>query len=136
MADFSARIIDEFRANGGHVTTGGFGSSLVLLHTTGAKSGAQRVTPVLAIAQSDGSWLIAASKGGAPDNPGWFANLLAHPDVAIETGSATVEVTASNLSGPDYDDGWAQFTAKSPSFAQYQQRAGERTIPVLRLTPR
>ncbi|MCS5732748.1 nitroreductase family deazaflavin-dependent oxidoreductase [Herbiconiux daphne] len=136
MNDFTERVISEFRANGGNVTTGGFGDSLVLLHTKGAKSGAPRLAPVMGIAQPDGSWLVCASKAGAPDNPAWFANLLRHPDAAIETGSATVDVTAANLTGAERDVAWAQFTDRSPGFVAYQERAGDRTIPVVRLTPR
>jgi deazaflavin-dependent oxidoreductase (nitroreductase family) len=136
MSNWNDTIIDEFRANEGHVTTGGFGSSLVLLHSIGAKTGAPRVTPVMSIPQSDGSWLIAASKGGAPDNPAWYANLVAHPHVSIETGTNTVEVSAEVLTGSEHNVGWAQFTARSSGFADYQIKAGSRLIPVIRLSPR
>ncbi|MGA1838760.1 nitroreductase/quinone reductase family protein [Herbiconiux sp. 11R-BC] len=138
MSDFNQQIIEEFRANGGTVQR--FGSSLVLLHTTGAKSGEPRLSPVMGIAQPDGSWLVAASKAGAPSNPAWYANLVAHPEAAIEAatddGVATVEVTAAPLEGEERDAGWAQFVARSPGFADYEAKAGGRVIPVVKLSPR
>ena len=96
MSDWNQRIIDEFRANGGDVRTNGFGKGLVLLHHRGAKTGTERVSPVAGIPVDQSAWLVAASKGGAPDNPAWFFNLLAHPDVEIETpddGSVPVHAT-------------------------------------------
>jgi deazaflavin-dependent oxidoreductase (nitroreductase family) len=131
MSGFNDMVIDEFRANGGVVAR--FGSSLVLLHTVGAKSGEPRIHPLMALPQSDGSWLIAASAAGATSSPAWYFNLIATPDAAIETGSETVEVVASELADPEYDDAWAQFLARGPAFADYQVKAGERRIPVIRL---
>jgi len=140
MSDFNDQIIAEFRSNGGTVTTNGFGRSLVLVHTVGARTKASRVSPLMAIPQPQGGWLIAASKAGAPDNPAWFANLVAHPETVIEVGDGeavtTVEVTASVLEGAERDAAWAQFTATSPGFADYQVRAGGRVIPVVLLSPR
>jgi len=135
MSDLDRQIIAEFRANDGHVETMGFGDSLVILHSTGARTGTERVNPVLAIPADDG-WLIAASKAGAPDNPGWYANLLAHPDVTIEVGADTIDVTASEVVGDDYPAAWARFTSRSPAFERYAEQAGARHIPVLLLTPR
>ncbi|QWT22681.1 nitroreductase family deazaflavin-dependent oxidoreductase [Subtercola sp. PAMC28395] len=140
MTDFNEQIIEEFRANNGNVQTAGFGSNLILVHSIGAKSGTERVHPLMGIAQPDGSWFIAASKGGAPENPAWFANLLAHPETTVETpaenGTATVEVVASVLGADERDSAWAQFTSRSPGFAEYEAKAGGRTIPVVKLTPR
>lgn len=134
MADFNQTIISEFRANGGHVETAGFGDSLVLLHTTGAKSGEPRVNPLMAIA-TEGGWLVVASAGGAPRHPAWFHNLIAHPAAAVEIGSGeVVDVVATSLDGSDYDAAWAAFTARSRAFESYAQRAGDREIPVVRLT--
>jgi deazaflavin-dependent oxidoreductase (nitroreductase family) len=124
-------IVDEFRANRGTVQR--FGRSLVLLHHVGAKSGAARVSPVMGIHSDPDTWLVAASKAGAPENPAWFHNLLAHPDVEIETpDDGTVPVRAERLHGEARDDAWALFTAKSPGFMQYEQRTA-RTIPVIAL---
>ena len=135
MTDFNQRIIDEFRANGGTVETAGFGRSLVLLHHRGARSGVERVTPVMGI-PSEAGWFIAASKGGAPENPAWFGNLLTHPETVIETpDEGDVAVRAVELHGDDRDAAWALFTSRSPGFAEYERRAN-RTIPVLELQRR
>ncbi|WP_159500507.1 nitroreductase family deazaflavin-dependent oxidoreductase [Microbacterium sp. 18062] len=132
-ARFNDPIIAEFRANGGTVSQ--FGRSLVLLHHVGARSGAERVTPVMAIPDGPGTWLIAASKAGADDNPGWFHNLLAHPDTEIETPDGVVPVHAAVLRDDARDAAWARFTAASPGFQQYEQRT-TRIIPVVELTRR
>ena len=140
MSDFNQRIVDEFRANGGRVETGGFGTGLVLLHHIGSRSGVDRVSPVLGIHQDDGSILIAASKGGAPDDPAWLGNLRAHPDTEIEVGDGsrvtTVVVHAEILSDSERDAGWNQFLERSPGFASYEAKAGGRIIRVVRLSPR
>jgi deazaflavin-dependent oxidoreductase (nitroreductase family) len=135
---FNDAIIDEFRSNGGAVSRG-FGTDLVLVHSTGAKSGEERIHPVLALRDGE-AWLIAASKGGAPEHPAWFHNLVAHPDAVIESpdqrgGIDTVPVRASALEGEARDAAWALFLDRSPAFAQYEARAG-RVIPVVRLAPR
>lgn len=135
---FNDAIIDEFRTNGGAVSRG-FGTDLVLVHSIGAKSGEERIHPVLALRDGD-AWLIAASKGGAAEHPAWYHNLVAHPDAVIESpdqrgGIDTVPVRAETLQGSDRDAAWARFLDRSPAFAQYEERAG-RTIPVVRLSPR
>lgn len=136
MADWNQNIIDEFRANGGTVTTMGFGRGLVLLHHTGARTGAERVSPLAAIRDGEDTWLIAASKGGAPDNPDWFHNLRAHPDVEIETpDDGTVPVRARVLGPEERDAAWARFTAMSEGFRSYEEKTS-RTIPVVALTRR
>jgi len=138
MSTFNDAIIEEFRANGGAVSRG-FGTDLVLLHSTGAKSGAPRIHPVLALRDAD-TWLIAASKGGAPENPAWFHNLVAHPEADIEApdmrgGIDTIPVRADVLTGAELTAAWSQFLERSPAFAQYEQRSG-RQIPVVRLRRR
>jgi len=135
---FNDAIIDEFRSNGGAVSRG-FGTDLVLVHSTGAKSGEERIHPVLALRDGD-AWLIAASKGGAPEHPAWFHNLVAHPYAVIESpdqrgGIDTVPVRAEALQGEARDAAWARFLDRSPAFAQYEERAG-RVIPVVRLSRR
>jgi deazaflavin-dependent oxidoreductase (nitroreductase family) len=90
----------------------------------------------MGIRTSEDTWLIAASKAGADDNPAWYHNLLAHPDVTIETpDDGEVAVTARDLGGDERDAGWARFTAASPGFSQYEERT-PRTIPVLELRKR
>jgi len=136
MADWNQNIIDEFRANGGTVQTAGFGRGLVLLHHRGAKSGEQRVSPVAAIRSDDDTWLVAASKGGADTNPAWFHNLLATPDVSIETpDDGVVDVHAEQLLGDARDEAWERFKQRSAGFASYEQKT-TRVIPVLALRRR
>lgn len=133
MADWTQNIIDEFRANDGTVETMGFGRGLVLLHHVGAKTGTERVTPLAAVRPTGGEWFLAASKGGAPTNPAWFHNLVAHPDVTIEDPTeGTVTVRADVLQGDERDAAWARFEQMSDGFAAYQ-RGTDRVIPVVRL---
>lgn len=139
MADFSSwnqPIIDEFRAHDGLVQSRGFGRSLVLVHHIGAKTGAERVAPVMAIHPDEDTWWIAASKAGAPEHPAWYHNLLAHPDTVIEVpGEGEVPVHAAPLEGAERDAAWQQFVQRSPAFGQYEQRTA-RTIPVVALRRR
>lgn len=135
MADWNEQIIEEFRANGGTVTTNGFGRSLVLVHNIGAKSGQVRINPVANIRQPDGSRLIAASAAGADKHPAWYHNLLAHPGVLIETPDGEEQVDVTELKGRERDEAWDQFKAMSDGFRSYEQKT-DRIIPVLKLTPR
>ena len=139
MSDFNDLIIAEFRGNGGRVETGGFGDRLVLLHTRGVKSGALSVAPVMAFVEED-SWLVVASKAGAPEHPAWYHNLRAEPRVSIEIpaegGISTVDVTASELDSEARQAAWANIVAAAPGFADYEAKAAGRVIPVLRLTRR
>jgi deazaflavin-dependent oxidoreductase (nitroreductase family) len=134
MADWNQQIIDEFRANGGTVQTMGFGRGLVLVHNLGAKSGTERINPVANIREADGSRLIAASAGGAAKNPDWYYNLLAHPDVTIETPEGEERVHVTDLHGAERDAAWERFKQMSDGFRSYEEKT-DRVIPVLRLTP-
>ena len=134
MSDWNQQIIDEFRTNGGTVQTMGFGRGLVLVHHLGARSGTERVTPVANLRDEDGSRLIAASKAGAPDNPDWYHNLLAHPDVTIETPDGEERVRVTDLQGAERDAAWELFKQMSDGFRSYEEKTS-RVIPVLRLTP-
>src|SRR5581483_2079613 len=100
MNDFNAKVIDEFRSNGGVVGGMFEGMPMLLLHHVGAKSGTERVTP-LAYYDDDGRYVIFASKAGAPTNPAWYHNLLAHPDVRIEVGNDSLDVVASEATGAE-----------------------------------
>lgn len=135
MSGFNDRIIEEFRANGGVVTTAGFGSGLVLLHTIGARSGDERVSPVLAIPDG-GGWLVIASAAGSPTHPAWYFNLKANPDASIEIGTETVLVSAADVGPDEYEADWAKFTGRSPGFDEYKSRAGGRVLPIVRLSVR
>ena len=132
-ADFNAKIIDEFRANGGRV--GGMFEStpLLLLHHTGAKSGKQRVNP-LAYQRDGDRYVIFASKAGAPTNPDWYHNLKAHPEVAIEVGTKTISVVASEASADERERLFRAQAQRSPQFAAYQDKT-DRVIPAIILTP-
>ena len=134
MQDFNARIIEEFRANHGRVGGQFEGANLLLLHHAGAKSGAARVNPLAYLADGD-RYVIFASKAGAPTNPDWYHNLMAHPQTKVEVGAATIDVTASEAVGAERDRLFDTQTAAMPQFAAYAQRT-ERTIPVIVLTPR
>jgi deazaflavin-dependent oxidoreductase (nitroreductase family) len=132
-ADFNAQVIEEFRANEGVV--GGMleGMPVVLLHHTGAKSGTARVNP-LAYQKDGGRYVIFASKAGAPTNPDWYYNIKAHPEVKIEVGTETIEVTASEATGEERDRLFSTQAENMPMFAEYAQKT-DRVIPVMVLAP-
>lgn len=135
MSAFNNKVIEEFRQNNGRVDSAGFGTSLVLIHSTGARTGVVRVNPAMSIVD-DGGWLVIASAAGAPKKPGWYFNLTQHPDATIETASGDVEARAVELDGAKHLAAWSQFTARSRSFQLYQDRAGDRRLPIVRLEPR
>lgn len=132
--DFNARIIAEFRANGGKVGGPFEGAPMLLLAHTGARSGTLRVAPLVYLADGD-RWLVFASKGGAPNNPDWYHNLKANPDTSIEVGTETVPVRATEVTGEERDRLYAQQAALRPAFGDYQQKTSRR-IPVIALTRR
>jgi deazaflavin-dependent oxidoreductase (nitroreductase family) len=134
MADFNTQVINEFRDNSGQV--GGMFESmpLLLLHHVGAKSGTDRVSP-LAYFEDDGRYAIFASKGGAPENPAWYHNLLAHPEATIEVGGETIAVVAREAQGDERDRIYSAQAALVPQFGEYEQKTA-RKIPVVLLTPR
>ena len=131
--DYNARIINEFRANEGRVGAPFEGSTLLLLHHVGAKSGKDRINPLVYNRDGD-RYVIFASKAGAPTNPDWYHNLKAHPDVTIEVGTDTIEVHAEEATGEERDRLFQAQTERSPQFAEYQSKT-ERVIPVIVLTP-
>lgn len=138
MSDWNAKIIDEFRANGGKVGGAFEGSPLLLLHSTGAKSGEDRVSPVMYMAH-DGGWAVFASYAGQPTNPAWYHNLKAHPESSIEVGGPdgveTVPVEARELPADEREPVWEEQKRRYPGFAEYEQKT-DRVIPVLLLTRR
>jgi len=131
--DFNARIIDEFRANEGRV--GGIfeGSTLLLLHHVGARSGKDRINP-LAYNRDGDRYVVFASKAGAPTNPDWYHNLKANPNVTIEVGTDTLQAVAGEATGQERERLFAAQAERSPQFAEYQRKT-ERVIPVMVLTP-
>jgi deazaflavin-dependent oxidoreductase (nitroreductase family) len=130
----NARVIEEFRANAGTVGGPWEGATMLLLHTKGAKSGLPRVNPLVYLPDGE-RYVIIASKGGAPEDPQWYRNLLANPDVEIEVGPRRLPVRATEITGPERDELYARQVQRRPAFAEYEQRA-ERTIPVIALEPR
>ena len=133
--EFNAQIIDEFRANEGRVGGQFEGMSLLLLHHTGARSATRYVNP-LAYQADDGRYVVFASKGGAPANPAWYYNLMAHPDTTIEVGAETIPVHAEAASGDERERLFRTQVERVPAFGEYEQKAGGRTIPVIVLSPR
>jgi deazaflavin-dependent oxidoreductase (nitroreductase family) len=129
--DFNRQIIDEFRANGGKVGGPFEGARMLLLHHVGAKSGTERVTPLVYRPDGDG-WAIFASKAGAPTNPDWYHNLVANPATKIEVGTETVPVTALVTDGDERTRLWEAQKAEAPQFGEYESKT-ERTIPVIAL---
>jgi deazaflavin-dependent oxidoreductase (nitroreductase family) len=135
MTEFNDRIIAEFRTNDGIVGGPFTGAHLLLLTTMGAKSGAKRVAPMMYFAEGDTSYVIA-SKAGAPTNPAWFHNLVAHPEVSVEAatehGIESYAATAEQVTGELRDRLYTTFSATNPGFAQYQERT-DRVIPIVAL---
>jgi deazaflavin-dependent oxidoreductase (nitroreductase family) len=133
VSDWNQQIIDEFRANSGRVGGMFEGAPMILVHHVGAKSGTERVTPLVHFPEEDGRTVIVASAGGAPKHPAWFHNLKANPKVDVEVGSETYTVVAEELTGAERDELWQQVVAKNPGFGDYQRKT-DRVIPLLRLT--
>lgn len=129
MNEFNKQVIEEFRANGGKVGGNFEGAPMILVHHTGAKSGTERVTPLVYLGDGD-DWVIFASKAGAPDNPAWYHNLKANPATTIEVGADTIDVTAIEAEGAERDRLYDTQAAVMPQFTEYAAKT-DRTIPVL-----
>ncbi|ATO67085.1 nitroreductase family deazaflavin-dependent oxidoreductase [Mycobacterium avium subsp. hominissuis] len=128
---FNQSIIDEFRANDGKVGGQFEGADLLLLHTTGAKSGQPRVSP-LAYFRIDGKLLVIGSFAGAPVSPAWVHNLRANPGARVEIGTDSFDVTARELPREERDALFAKVAAAAPGFAEYQAKTS-RVIPLFEL---
>jgi deazaflavin-dependent oxidoreductase (nitroreductase family) len=128
---FNKSIADEFRANDGRVGGQFEGADLLLLTTTGAKSGQSRVSP-LAYFRVEGKLLILGSFAGADVNPAWVHNLRANPSAHVEIGNESSDVTARELPPAERDELFAKITAAAPGFAEYQAKT-TRVIPVFEL---
>ena len=132
MNDFNTPIIEEFRANAGKVGGNFEGAPILLLHTTGAKSGKERVNPMMYRKAGD-DIAVFASKAGAPTNPDWYHNLVAHPDVKAEIGTETVPLVARVAKGDERTAIWEAQKKEFPGFAEYEEKT-TRQIPVVVLT--
>ena len=130
--DRNRGIIDEFRANNGKVGGRFEGKTLLLLHTTGARSGQERVNPVAYVRDGE-KYVVIASKGGAPTNPGWYYNILAHPRLTVEVGTETFQVDAKVAEEPERTRLYDKMVEMLPGFDDYRRKT-ERVIPVIVLT--
>ena len=127
------QVIEEFRANGGIVTVTPPNGPILLLHTTGARTGKACLTPLIYL-QLGAAYVVAASMGGWKRNPDWYYNLLAHPEASIEVGPATLTVEAVIATGEERNGLFGRLAEAYPQFAYYQRKTS-RTIPVVVLKP-
>lgn len=132
MSDWNAQIIEEFRANQG-VMSGPFeGQPLLILHTTGRKTGKDVVTPLVYLPDGD-RMIVFASAAGSHTHPQWFRNLEANPSVTVELGTETFPATATVITGEERDALYARQVEAMPQFAEYQ-KDNPRVIPAIALT--
>ena len=131
--DWNTQIINEFRANEGRVGGNFEGAPLLLLHTTGARTGQERINPMMYQDLGD-SVAVFASKAGASSNPDWYRNLVAHPDVTAEIGTATRTFRARTAEPDERAPIWEKQKADYPGFADYEANTS-REIPVVILEP-
>lgn len=134
MSNWNDGIIEEFRSNDGEVGGIFAGKPLLLLHHKGARSGTERVSPLMYQRVGD-SFAVFASKGGADTNPGWYHNLLAHDEVEIEVGTDKVKVRARVAEGQEQEMIWERQKHDFPQFAGYEQKTSRDQIPVIVLEP-
>ncbi|MCP4212929.1 MAG: nitroreductase family deazaflavin-dependent oxidoreductase [Halieaceae bacterium] len=130
--DWNKMIIEEFRANDGKVGGQFAGMSLLLLNSTGAKSGLPRTNPMAYMTDGD-CLVVIASKAGAPSNPDWYYNLIANPEAGVEVGAEQFQVRATAAEEPERTQLFERMATKNPGFAEYQQQT-TRVIPVVILT--
>ena len=135
MSAYNDGIIAEFRANGGKVGGHWEGRNLLLLTTTGRRSGRRYTTPVAYTPDGD-RLLVYASQGGSPDHPDWFKNLVADPNVTVEAGTETYDAVATPVEGAERDRLYAEQVERLPAFGEYAEKAAPRVIPVVALTRR
>lgn len=133
--EWNRQIIEEFRANGGRVGGQFEGAPMILVHHRGARTGTERVTPLVYQADGD-AYVVFGSKAGAPNHPHWYLNLVANPDTQVEVGERTVAVRARVAEGDEHDRLWSRQKELMPGFADYEASAGGRRIPVIVLEPR
>ena len=129
--DYNQRLIEEFRADRSNNGEAFKGRPLLLLTTTGARSGQRRTTPMMYVPDGE-RLLVIASNAGAPSHPAWYYNLLAHPQVTVEVGRETFDATALVTEGAERQRLWASIVEKNPFFADHQAKI-TREIPVIAL---
>jgi deazaflavin-dependent oxidoreductase (nitroreductase family) len=134
LNDWNRQIIEEFRTNGGEVGGPFEGATLLLLTTTGARSGQQRISPLSYLLDGERLFIFAGN-AGSPTHPDWYYNLVAHPHVIVEVGTERFEATAAPVSGEKRDQIWASQVQRLPGIAAYQKKT-TRKIPVVELVRR
>jgi deazaflavin-dependent oxidoreductase (nitroreductase family) len=132
-SDYNTEIIKEFRANHGRVSGPWAGTTLILIHHIGARSGIERVTPLACSPQGEGRFAIWAANGGSPTHPAWYSNLKAHPEITVEVGAQTFTVLAQELDDTARAGLWPSLVAEAPDLGRIQART-TRQIPVFVLT--
>ena len=141
MYGFDTKVVQEFRANGGKVVALAHGRPfegvpMLLLHHCGAKTGVERVNPLVYQKVGD-AYAVFATKGGAPSHPGWYRNLMANPHTQVEVGTASFDVTARELKGDERTAVWQRQKRLTPVFTDYEERTKNiRHIPVVLLERR
>lgn len=133
MSDWNEKVIKEFRENAGKVGGPFANANLLLLHTTGAKSGLERVNP-LAYTTEGERYVVVASKGGAPTHPDWYRNIVANPEVSVEVGTEQFKARATIAEEPERTKLYEKMETTSPAFTEYKSKT-TRIIPVIILTP-
>jgi len=133
VSDRNKKIIDEFRANDGKVGGPFEGRTLLLLHTTGAKSKQERINPVAYVRDGE-RYVVIASKGGAPTNPDWYYNIVANPELTVEVGTEIFQVRAKVAEEPERTRLYKKMVEMMPGFDDYRKKT-TRKIPVFVLTP-
>ena len=131
LNDWNAKIMAEFRANGGRCGPPFENAEMVILHTRGARSGKPRENPLCALLDA-GRLFVFASKAGAPTNPAWYHNLKAHPDVEVEHGTERFRARAVEVTGHEREALYARQASLMPQFAEYAASTS-RVIPVVEL---
>ncbi|WP_067884558.1 nitroreductase family deazaflavin-dependent oxidoreductase [Nocardia vaccinii] len=129
--EMNRKVIDEFRSTGGKGSGIFADVPLILVHHAGAKSGIERIAPLVYFGEGE-RLFIFASKGGSDENPAWYHNLVANPETTVEVGTQTFPVVAKVLSGAERDEIYAKQSAVQPQFAEYQSKT-TRVIPVIEL---
>jgi len=133
VSPWNLDIVEEFRATGGRVGGNFNGAPLLLLHTTGARSGGEHVTPLM-YQDLGGSVATFATKGGGPSHPDWYRNVVANPEINAEIGTETRRFRARTATGAERDRIWTKQKRDYPGFAQYESHT-DRVIPVVILDP-
>src|SRR5271168_5459596 len=125
-AEFNVEVVEEFRAKGGYVDGTLADFPLILIHHIGARSGVERVVPLVYFATSDGRWMIVASNGGSCTHPAWYYNLKCHPRVPVELGAESFHVVAEELDPEARSLVWPMIVEKSPAAGEFQSAISRR----------